>query len=127
VPSGKLVESHERGNRTAGQVHVRPRARERHRLADQAAYHGAVTRAMRLEARTDTKKGQPADLAWTQMLALAGAARRREPKRLRLRLFSIAGRLASSGRRLWLRLAERWPWTAEITAAAARPRAILSG
>jgi hypothetical protein len=28
-------------------------------------------------------------LAWTQMLALAGTARRREPKRLRLRLFSI--------------------------------------
>jgi hypothetical protein len=26
------------------------------------------------------------------MLALAGGARRREPKRLRLRLFSIAGR-----------------------------------
>jgi len=54
------------------------------------------------------------------MLALTGAARRWEPKRLRLRLFSVAGRLASSGRRLWLRLAERWPWAADITAAAAR-------
>ena len=42
-------------------------------------------------------------LAWTQMLALAGAAPRWEPKRLRLRLFSVAGRLASSGRRLRLR------------------------
>jgi hypothetical protein len=42
-------------------------------------------------------------LAWAQMLALAGAARRWEPKRLRLRLFAVAGRLASSGRRLWLR------------------------
>ena len=51
-------------------------------------------------------------LAWTQMLALAGAARRWEPKRLRLRIFSVAGRLASSGRRLRLRLAERWPWAA---------------
>ena len=30
-------------------------------------------------------------LAWTQMLALAGDARRWEPKRLRLRLFSVAG------------------------------------
>ena len=49
-------------------------------------------------------------LAWTQMLALAGAARRWEPKRLRLRLFSAAGRLARGGRRLRLRLAERWPW-----------------
>jgi hypothetical protein len=46
-------------------------------------------------------------LAWTQMLALAGTARRWEPKRLRLRLFSVAGRLASSGRRLLLRLAGR--------------------
>ena len=66
-------------------------------------------------------------LAWTQMLALAGAARRWEPKRLRLRLFSVAGRLASSGRRLRLRLAERWPWAAEITAAAARLQALPSG
>lgn len=31
-------------------------------------------------------------LAWTQLLALTGAARRWEPKRLRLRLFSTAGR-----------------------------------
>ena len=30
-------------------------------------------------------------LAWTQMLALTGTARRWEPKRLRLRLFSVAG------------------------------------
>jgi len=66
-------------------------------------------------------------IAWTQMLALAGAALRWEPKRLRLRLFSVAGRLASSGRRLRLRLAERWPWAADITAAAARLQAIPSG
>ena len=52
-------------------------------------------------------------LAWTQMLALTGTARRWEPKRLRLRLFAVAGRLARSGRRLRLRLAERWPWAAE--------------
>jgi hypothetical protein len=56
-------------------------------------------------------------LAWTQMLALAGEARRWEPKRLRLRLFSIAGRLARSGRRLRLRLAGRWPWANEVAAA----------
>jgi hypothetical protein len=66
-------------------------------------------------------------LAWTQMLALAGQARRWEPRRLRLRLFSVAGRLASSGRRLRLQLAERWPWAVEITAAAARLQAIPSG
>jgi hypothetical protein len=66
-------------------------------------------------------------LAWTQMLALTGTARRWEPKRLRLRLFSVAGRLARSGRCLRLRLAERWPWTADITAATARLQAIPTG
>jgi hypothetical protein len=66
-------------------------------------------------------------LAWTQLLALAGTARRWEPKRLRLRVFAVAGRLASSGRRLRLRLAERWPWTADITAAVARLQALPSG
>jgi hypothetical protein len=66
-------------------------------------------------------------LAWTQLLALAGTARRWEPKRLRLRVFAVAGRLARSGRRLRLRLAERWPWTAGITAAVARLQALPSG
>ena len=67
-------------------------------------------------------------LAWTQMLALAGtAARHWEPKRLRLRVFAVAGRLASGGRRLRLRLAERWPWAGEITAAVTRLQALPSG
>ena len=66
-------------------------------------------------------------LAWTQLLALAGEARRWEPKRLRLRLFSVAGRLARSGRRLRLRLAERWPWAGDITAAVTRLQALPSG
>jgi len=66
-------------------------------------------------------------LAWAQMLALAGAASRWEPKRLRLRLFSVAGRLARSGRRLRLRLAESWPWAREITAAITRLQALPSG
>ena len=65
--------------------------------------------------------------AWTQMLALAGAARRWEPKRLRLRIFSVAGRLVRGGRRLRLRLAERWPWAREITAATALLQALPSG
>jgi hypothetical protein len=34
-------------------------------------------------------------LAWTQLLALTGPARRWEPKRLRLRVLSVAGRLAA--------------------------------
>jgi hypothetical protein len=51
--------------------------------------------------------------AWTQMLALAAhPARRWEPKRLRLRLFSIAARLARSGRRTVLHLATHAPWAA---------------
>ena len=37
--------------------------------------------------------------AWMQMLALDGTARAWEPKRLRLRLFSAAGRLVRGGRR----------------------------
>ena len=64
-------------------------------------------------------------LAWTQVLALGGAARRWEPNRLRL--FAAAGRLASDGRRLRLRLADNWPWTAHITVAVTRLEAIPSG
>jgi hypothetical protein len=66
-------------------------------------------------------------LAWTQLLALAGTARRWEPKRLRLRIFSVAGRLVRGGRRLRLRLAEHWPWTPDITAAIARLQALPAG
>ena len=66
-------------------------------------------------------------IAWTQMLALAGAARRWEPRRLRLRIFSVAGRLVRGGRRLRLPLPERWPWAIEITAATALLQALPSG
>ena len=49
--------------------------------------------------------------AWAQLLALTEhPARRWEPKRLRLRLLSIAGRLARSGRRTMLHLAAHAPW-----------------
>jgi hypothetical protein len=62
--------------------------------------------------------------AWTQMLALAQhPARRWEPKRLRLRLFSIAGRLARSGRRTVLHLAEHAPWAALLLQALTTLRA----
>jgi Transposase DDE domain group 1 len=50
-------------------------------------------------------------LAWTQMLAFTGPARRWEPRRLRLRIFAVAGRLVRGSRRL--RLGRRWPWAAE--------------
>ncbi|TCN53575.1 DDE family transposase [Rhodococcus sp. SMB37] len=49
-------------------------------------------------------------IAWMQMLALTDvAARRWEPKRLRLRLLSIAGRVARHARRVRLRLAATAP------------------
>jgi Transposase DDE domain group 1 len=51
--------------------------------------------------------------AWAQLLALhAHPARRWEPKRLRLRIFSLAGRLARSGRRTVLHLPGHAPWAA---------------
>ena len=61
------------------------------------------------------------------MLALDGLARRWEPKRLRLRVFAVAGRLVRGGRRLRLRLAERWPWARQITAAITRMQALAPG
>jgi len=66
-------------------------------------------------------------IAWTQLLALHGEARRWEPKRLRLRLFSCAGRIARGSRKLRLRLAARWPWAATITAAVGRLQAMAPG
>jgi Transposase DDE domain group 1 len=66
-------------------------------------------------------------LAWTQLLALTGTARRWEPKRLRLRLFAAAGRLVRGGRRLRLRLAGRWPWATQITAAVTRLQTLPPG
>ncbi|MDK0523499.1 IS1380 family transposase [Streptomyces sp. ML-6] len=63
-------------------------------------------------------------LAWMPMLALTGEARRWEPKRLRLRLFSTAAQLVTTGRRLWLRLARHWPWTQVITTAFERLQAL---
>jgi hypothetical protein len=50
--------------------------------------------------------------AWMQMLALTDhEARRWEPKRLRLRLFSIAGALATTARTTTLHLSQHAPWT----------------
>jgi len=68
-------------------------------------------------------------IAWTQMLGYpTHPARRWEPKRLRLRLFSSAGRLAHHARRLVVHLSAGHAWTellltgrAAITAVPARP------
>ena len=64
---------------------------------------------------------------WMQMLALDGTSRTWEPKRLRLRLFSAAGRIVRGGRRLRLRLATTWPWTSQLTAAITRLQAYAHG
>jgi hypothetical protein len=66
-------------------------------------------------------------LAWTAMLALDGPARAWEPKRLRLRLFSAAARLARGGRRLRLRIAATWPWADQLTTAITRLQALAPG
>jgi Transposase DDE domain group 1 len=65
--------------------------------------------------------------AWMAMLALEGPARAWEPKRLRLRLFTAAGRLVRGGRRLRLRLAATWPWAGQLTAAITRLQAYAPG
>ena len=65
--------------------------------------------------------------AWMQMLALTGHhARRWEPKRLRLRLFTIPATLARTGRRILLHLAEKSPWATLATAAFHRLRALAA-
>jgi hypothetical protein len=66
-------------------------------------------------------------LAWMAMLALDGPARRWEPRRLRLRIFTCAGRIVRGGRRLRLRLAASWPWATQITAAITRLQALAPG
>jgi Transposase DDE domain group 1 len=65
--------------------------------------------------------------AWTTMLALNGTARRWEPRRLRLRLYSAAGRIARGGRRVRLKISSRWPWATQITAAITRLDALAPG
>jgi len=64
-------------------------------------------------------------IAWTQRLALTGKHRLAEPKRLRQRLFSVAGRLVRSGRRHVLKIANDWPWAGQITRAHARLAALI--
>jgi hypothetical protein len=64
--------------------------------------------------------------AWLQTLALPGEARRWEPKRLRLRLFSTAGRLAVSGRRPTLHLPRTDRWAGLVRAAITTLRILVT-
>jgi hypothetical protein len=63
-------------------------------------------------------------IVWTQALLLDGELQKAEPKRLRYRLFHVAGRLAFSGRRAKLHLQDTWPWAAELVAAFKRLKAL---
>ncbi len=64
-------------------------------------------------------------LTWTQTLALIDTpARRWEPKRLRLRLLHVAGRVVRTGRREYLRLPRGWPWTELLLSGHARLAAL---
>lgn len=56
-------------------------------------------------------------LAWCARLALPVAARTDEPKRLRLRIFAVAGRLVRTARRRVLYIDPDWPWADTITSA----------
>jgi hypothetical protein len=59
-------------------------------------------------------------IAWTQRLALRGWARLAEPKRLRLPLFSTAGRLVRTARRVVLKIPTTWPWAEHLIQAHAQ-------
>ncbi|GIH20676.1 hypothetical protein Raf01_88480 [Rugosimonospora africana] len=67
-------------------------------------------------------------LAWTRTLLLQGELSTAEPKKLRYRLLHVAARVTRTGRRIWLRIAENWPWSTQLVAAftrlAALPRPI---
>lgn len=64
-------------------------------------------------------------LTWTQTLAFTGSiAKFWEPKRLRLRILHVAGRLLTSARRRRLRLPRGWPWNDLIISGHARLHAL---
>ena len=63
--------------------------------------------------------------AWMQMLALNGhQARRWEPKRLRLRLFTLPASIARTGRVVHLHLATKAPWVDLVNEGVRRLRAL---
>jgi hypothetical protein len=65
--------------------------------------------------------------AWMQMLGLTEHdARRWEPKKLRLRLFTIPAVLARTGRRVLLHLADHAPWARLVADATARLRSLTA-
>jgi len=63
-------------------------------------------------------------LAWTQTMLLDGELASCEPKKLRYRLLHTAARITHGQRKVFLRLAEHWPWAAELARAFGRLRKI---
>jgi hypothetical protein len=63
-------------------------------------------------------------LTFFQRLCLDGEARDWEPKTLRHRLLHVAGRVARSGRRVFLRLQRSWRWASLLADAFRRLRAL---
>jgi hypothetical protein len=56
-------------------------------------------------------------LAWTARLALPASAATYEPKRMRLRILAVAGRIVRTARRRILHIDPAWPWADAITTA----------
>jgi hypothetical protein len=56
-------------------------------------------------------------LAWSRRLLLDGDLARAEPKRLRYCLLHTAARIITTGRRHIMRIADPWPWDAQLVAA----------
>ena len=59
-------------------------------------------------------------LAWTRVLLLDSTHALAEPKKLRYRLLHVAARIVRTARRVYLRIAQTWPWANELATAYAR-------
>jgi hypothetical protein len=59
-------------------------------------------------------------IAWTQTTLLTGDLAKAEPKALRYRLLHVAARITRGQRKLFVRIAEHWPWRHELASAFAR-------
>lgn len=66
-------------------------------------------------------------VAFTKKLLLDGEPATCEPKRLRYRLFHVAGRIVSHARRITLRLPGTWPWADALLRAFTRLQALPAG
>lgn len=118
---------------TAGEAIAALELRHRQRARAEDRIRAARTTGLRNLPLHDTAQNQiwleiiqiALDLlAWMPLLALTGADRLWEPRRLRLRRFSVAARLVTTGRRHILRLAGHWPWTDVLTGALDRLQAL---